>query len=290
MKIAVCFHGEPRTWHRCVPNIKHFLGNGTYNIKFFGHTWLKNSWKKFDQDNIQYYEYEDLDKKLLYNGLMSAYNFSDLQIDPPYVVPFEKNTRELPFPDDYIETSQECAANFKMPWVWNSMSYSAMLSNFLKQKYEVENNMRFDLVLRMRYDACFDPHKPFVNYLPSVPQIRENVLFSEVSYFPFEYMQQTVNDVFYFGNSRTMDIIESFYRIYHNGDFFRLLGAHYFDGAIKNCGYGVLIYKWATLKNIYPENIKQIYWSVLRQDSKCHDVINDYQQLVHELKTWGMPK
>lgn len=283
MKIAVCIHGESRTWEKCAPSIRHFFeGDKSFDVTYFGHSWTRNSWKKYTADVFNEYVYEDLDGDTLHNAMISKIPFAKLKIDIPLSIDIEDIPRQV----IKEETSSfETLVNRAMPWQWNSISYSAMLSNFLKQQYEIENDMRFKLVVQVRFDECFNPECTFGRYLR--PGIRENVIYTEVSHRNKEFMMQSVNDAFYYGTSRTMDLIESFYRVYHNGTFFNLVDANYFDGAYKSVGYGALIYKWATMKNIYPEHLGPVYCAVLRENTKVKDVMTEYNEIVRESFRWG---
>lgn len=281
MKIAVCFSGQPRTWERCVSSIKRFLEcNPSFEYSFFGHTWTQNSWKVSQGKRQFKYFHEPLRKDDLYKKLTTAYDFEELIIDSPYIEkPNEPELKKL------CKTGAELASNNKRPTTWNSMSYSAMMSNFLKQRYEDKHDMKFDMVIKLRLDQCFDPTYPFNTYLG--PQFREDVLYCEEMLFRREFMLQSINDVYYFGSSRVMDIVDTFYRIYHTGGFFKLVGASYFDGAFKTVGYGPLLYKWLTIKNIHPRDVGRIQYQIVRRSSKITDGIADYNTLKEESIEWA---
>jgi len=55
----------------------------------------------------------------------------------------------------------------------------------------------------------------------------------------------------------------------------------------KNVGYGVLLYKWATMKNIYPENDKMMYSQIARRGSNVIRTTKDYIEISEKNRTWG---
>jgi hypothetical protein len=280
MKIAVCMSGQPRTWEKCVPSIKKFIEcDSSFQVHYFGHTWTQNSWKVNVKGRNFSYEHENLEKDVLIEKLQNAYSFTGLTVDSPYVA--GKPVQEF---KTFCKTVEELASNSKYPIVWNSMSYSAMMSNFQKQQFENKNDIKFDIVVKLRLDQAFDPNFHLTHYIKT--PFRDDVLYCEEMLFKKEFLQQSVNDVCYFGSSRVMDIVENFYRVYHNGRFFDLIGANYFDGAFKNVGYGVLLYKWLTIKNIYPADIGRLHYQVVRRNTSVIDPVADYSTLIKETGVW----
>ena len=283
MKIAICLSGESRTWEKCVSSIRHFFEyDPSIEICYFGHTWSRNSWKVFDKVHWGGYVYEDLDKNELISKMNEYYNFAGLIVDDPYIQ-LGTNTQEIRKKE---ATPSETACNWVRPHTWSPMSYSAMMSNFQKQQFEINNNMKFDVVVKMRFDGCLNPNYRLGNYIKE--RFRDDVLYGESSLFVKEFMQQSINDVLYFGSSRVMDIIDTFYRVYHNGKFFQMVDANYYDGAMKLVGYGPLLYRWATLKNIYPFHVGRVDYQIVRQDSKIQNGITEYKTLKEESYKWGI--
>ncbi len=285
MKIAVCLSGEPRTWKKCAQSTRHFFeSSGIDEITYFGHTWGRNQWKEYKIGNPEIFlSDEHLDLRKLRDELTTVYPFAGLKIDPMYVVDHSHNRQEIIKQEAH---GFEQAANYVRPSTWVSMSYSKMIANHLKYKYEVENNMKFDLVVSTRFDQCYSPTRQFRHYVKP-HQIRPGYLGCEVGHFPTEFMQQSINDVLYFGNSATMDIVDSFYRIYHNGDFFKLVNANYYDPAYKNVGYGVLMYKWLTQKNIYAADVGRFDVGIMRRNSKILNPMLEFEALMSENIYWG---
>jgi len=261
MKVAICLSGESRTYRAVSENIKNFFSESEFEFTYFGHTWTTNSWKEFHPDGYHYYDMEHLDISELHKDLSKEFPFAKLQISNP-----------RPKPEvQYI--------------TWHSMSYSCMMANHLKQQYELKNDMKFDLVVHCRYDECMFPGHKFSIHVPS--SLNDSMLYSHITVFSKEYRQHNINDVFYFGSSKVMDIIQNFYRVYHNGNFFKLTNTRDCDFMYKNVGYGVLLYKWATMKNIYPENDKMMYSQIARRGSNVIRTTKDYIEISEKNRTWG---
>jgi len=287
MKIAVCLRGEARTWRKCAANIKKFFSVGPeHEVVFFGHTWSRNSWKEFHVDGYETQTIEQLDMGQLVLDLNAEFNFAILQVDKI----FQRSVE----PKKHIECTDiipsASAANFTTPSAWLSVLYSTMMANHVKQQYEHLNNMKFDIVVSTRFDQCYDPSQTFINKVPTGHQFDDGWLFSEVVNFPYECNLLAINDVFYYGSSRVMDQVDSFYRIFHNGNFFKLIGSDYYDSAYKLCGCGVLLYKWCTLKNIYVNRLPRFTYQIVRPNTKLVDPIKDYHLLATEARAWGKPR
>lgn len=244
-KIAVCLSGEPRTWKSCVKNILNFYHSDIHDITFFGHTWTENDYIK-EKKVYGVGRYEKHDKYFLYQHMKSHINYQDLLIEDKSLLDIE--------PRPYMVSFDECTyilksiANLAKPNAYVHMSYSIMMANWLKTKYEIENEMRFDLVIRARHDTVYTPNITIEDYLPD--QIEPTVVYGSTNTFPQEYWQNHFNDVLFFGSSRVMNTICDFYRYYSTGKFWELMGANWNNPYIKTCGYNVCLYKWLNIKNI----------------------------------------
>lgn len=244
-KIAVCLSGEPRTWKSCANNILEFYKSNVHDIMFFGHTWTESAYSK-ENTHYNIEQHEVYDKKLLYSDMKSCINYCDLLIEDKNLICIE--------PEPYVISFDECsfglqkAANLVNPNVYVHMSYSIMMANWLKTKYEIENEMRFDLVIRARHDNFYMPGKTIDDYIPN--QIEPTVIYGSTNTFPMEFWQNHFNDVLFFGSSRVMNTVCDFYRYYSTGKFWDLMGANWNDPYIKICGYNVCLYKWLNIKNI----------------------------------------
>ena len=87
-----------------------------------------------------------------------------------------------------------------------------MLSNELKKNYEIENDFRYDVVVKYRFDILFQHHILFPT----------NSLQQRTLYYPigntgvldYDFENHGMTDVIFWGDSQTMDIATDVYRYY----------------------------------------------------------------------------
>jgi hypothetical protein len=124
-----------------------------------------------------------------------------------------------------------------------------MRSNFLKQQYESENNMMFDLVIKARYDICYPndgtKFEDLFHY-----DIREKTIYSYFDFMEGEFFLPCLDDVIYYGTSFSMDLIDSIYNQLSAKSLDKLLGTDHDNVAYNHVGPGVLLYKWGSMKNM----------------------------------------
>jgi hypothetical protein len=191
MKIAICLSGQSRVIEYVIPSILAFFSGG-YEFDFFCHTWNYNTYKrKLENPNI---------------GQFPCWWEGDVEIDPVEV----GNIISRLNPKKYVIHGKEVLGDHR--FVWDSLTYSMMYANHLKKQYEIENNFRYDFVLKTRYDTIFDPNKKFVlnrhadrdNYLDlyCVHDGRMN----------YEYNRINTSDTIIYGSSMAMDIVSDLYR------------------------------------------------------------------------------
>lgn len=233
-KVAVCFSGEPRTYQHCSESIKKYYSSNKGNeFYFFGHGWSGNSYKRFQPSGYYVYEFAKEDKNQIAQNLKNHFDFKSLEVEDQFI------------------------ADALTSWF-----YSMMKVNFLKQKYEVENNMMFDLVVHSRYDLVFPPNLKFEECMPY--KIEEKTLYSHFGFYRPEFFLPNPDAVHYAGTSLTMDIIEGFYNAWEDGSFEKMQRCGYPDNNLwRKSGPGVLLHRWATLRNILtrdcPNNIYAVY-------------------------------
>ncbi len=277
MKIAVCFSGESRTWLHAVNSIKAFY-TGNHDFYFFGHVWANNTWGNHPAYPVP----EILDLNELSISLRSKINFTKLIVEHHHPEIDFKGYEQHNFGEELF--GKKKVFNTTIPTTWRSPLYSSMLSNHYKYQYEQDNDTHFDVVVHARLDVCYTPMTSINDYLPGI--IQPHALYCNTNYFKKEYMLPAFNDVFYFGSSDVMDIIDSFYRIYHNGNFYKMLGCDYFDGAYKATGPGALLYKWMTIKNILPIYVKFSQMPVIRKTAEGLRWPQDFSQIMEKYTTW----
>ena len=157
MKIALCFSGQPRDIDIIYPFIKATILEGN-DVDVFAHVW-------WDSDNLSYnsvipgrvhksFSPDSIDK------INILYQPKRMMVEEPkiwkrkYEVT-EKQLEEGPGwardVDGGLEVGKKYLCNMT-----NSMFYSVMMSNLLKEQYSVENDIEYDLIIRCRFD--FSPH------------------------------------------------------------------------------------------------------------------------------------
>lgn len=95
---------------------------------------------------------------------------------------------------------------------FGNMLYSIMQSNRLKRKYELENNFRYDLVIKTRFDVIFPNHLKF-----DMDELVPRTIYSSRGNNGInrtDYENHGISDVFYWGDSQSMDIISDTFMYY----------------------------------------------------------------------------
>lgn len=247
--VAVCFSGQSRTFKYCAESINNFFSSNRGNkFYFFGHTTNINLYKK----NLAEYDLsqnETLDKNKLKQDLESVIDFKKLLVE-----------EEIPHPIHF-----------------GPQLYSLMKSNFLKQQYELENNMMFDLVIRSRFDLCYPHNSKFEDHINFL--IEEKTLYANYGIMRGEFFMPNPDEIFHFGSSLTMDLVDSIYNVLVTGSFHRSMQHTQFNPAWKLVSTGPLIYKWCSMKNILP---KQTYipFAVVRKQSIDLDYKTDWDKML----------
>lgn len=287
MKIAVCFSGEPRTWKHTATAIKYFFSSDVHDYTFFGHTWnssyfnkehqfamksAMNSFKsstaptatpeqllyknilinKFKNRNVQTTSNwnEKYDNETLADNLIDTFGMTDVLVEDKSVVTEAISNANLIYPDLNIAIHRANMANMQKPFGWSQLSYTKMRANALKTKYELANEMQFDVVVSARYDVCYPPEAKFDHLLNYHGKLLPIAVYGETNYYPNELFLPHINELLYFGNSRVMNIVDDFYRYYASGKFWEMTNEPFTDSSLKFCGYGPNLYRWLTMKNI----------------------------------------
>ena len=256
LKIAVCISGQSRTWKSAVPGTLHHFSSNTHEYQFFGHTWNENSWKTLFSGYHDYL-HERLDPAKLEREMREAIPLRALKIDP----------------------QASCVVNGQY-FTWAPMLKSAMLANNMKTQFEIKNDMMFDVVVRTRWDALYDPRVKFENFIPL--HFHPNALYCMSSAdFVHEYRLPAVDDIMYFGSSTAMNIVDSIYHYYVNNQLNLMIGNGHPAKAYDNVGVGVLLYKWATHRNLLLSTGRFRTPGVIRKNSEHLLWPADYEKLKH---------
>ena len=157
MKIALCFAGQPRDIDIIHPIMNQAVMEG-HDVDVFVHTWWNvddlshNSvipdrvHKTFSSSALDQIEELYSPKKMMVEKPKTwnrVYEFTDKQ--------YEEGHGWVKDVEGGIEVGKKYLFNMT-----NSMFYSIMMSNLLKEQYAVENDIEYDYVVRFRFD--FAPH------------------------------------------------------------------------------------------------------------------------------------
>lgn len=254
--IAVCFSGEPRMYNLTHESIHQFFNIPDVNVKFFAHTWNSNTYKfRTDDGKIEFHS-EDYDRNFIREDIEKFYNFEKLEVD------------------------------YKFPNIlpWDNLFYSDARVNLMKKEYELEHDFVFDLVVKCRFDLAFDPRINFMNTVRRELRLHDKTIYSHNFLMSLEFFLPNIDDVFYYGTSFTMDLIQ--------GGMYNVCRDIYHefvpeDGRDTNpfydiAGPGVLMYKWLAKKNIMTHNIYRPF-VIYRKQSIPFDPLRNYQEMCRKV-------
>lgn len=170
MNLAVCISGGIKYPEKSLESLKNIFPNDS--IKVFIHTWkiidkktyLKNTKITREEEILVYVENEKTDqlKNILSQtscnqlDVLSNYNYQDILIET-------FDDKEIVFKNLFNNLKFISYERDDIGFI--SMFYSIYKCNELKIKYENQNNMKFDRVIRMRFDTDFMGKKLFVNQI-----------------------------------------------------------------------------------------------------------------------------
>ena len=276
--IAVCLSGQSRTWRTAKENIINYFDvkinkdkNCKVNVDYFIHTWDTNSYRNKTQPR-----WENVDCKIDNPNEESEIKFAF----KPKLMEYETYNS-----DAFLEA-------------WEGMFYSFMKSVELKRRYELMKDMTYDMVIKTRFDINFPQEgvnkfglpinkfyvhslKPFTAYASSPTPTR----------FPNEFNQVCFDDVFFYGDSTTMDITAQLYRWYKkimNVGREQKVTQEFVQFPEFYYGPGTLLYKYLTNWNIHPYAEHANPYYVVRkeaEDKRLHS-INDWQEIFNISKDW----
>lgn len=190
MKIAVCLSGLPRVIEYAAPSILNFF-SGEHEFDFFCHTWDYNSYKRKKEDSGL--------------GEFPIWWEEDVKVDVEQL----KKSLSIFNPKKYVIQGVEVLGG---RFIWDSLMYSLMYANNLKKQYEIENNFRYDFVVKTRYDTVFSPeHKFKLNSRADRNNYMDSFCIHNAR-MPYEYNRVNISDNLFYGTSLGMDMICDVYR------------------------------------------------------------------------------
>lgn len=260
MKIAVCLSGQPRSIEFSANSLLSYFNSTEYEVDYFCHVWDYNTWKAKGDVSIMYLPYEEVNHEWLYNQIQ---RFQPKKFLIDYHAKIYPNFSIIP---------------------WSSLFYSMMHANVLKTEYELNNNFRYDYVVKARYDLVFPPGKKF----SPEPTVRERRLyFNHKERMHYRYNIINASDPIFYGDSWGMDIIaDSFLelkRFYKNPFNTR-------HDQISGCDPGTFISQQASKYNVI---IKQDYRNpgdtIYRKEMLGTDPFTDFDKLSKNHNSYYQP-
>jgi hypothetical protein len=191
--------------------------------------------------------------------------------EPQVLSEIEKLYSPIKFKVDELR-SKEAEGSF------GSMLFSMMAANDLKKDYEIENDFRYDLVIRTRFDLVFPEHRVFPDM-----SIDPRTIYSSGGsngYVHTDYESHAINDIIYWGDSEAMDIVSDTYMHYRYNALRAktfLDNKQHFDPGNYFYSVGNMIYDLGTKRNIafvkFVQGINEIPW---RADVSHLNPLTDY--------------
>lgn len=189
-RVAVLLSGQSRTYKIALDSIKYFFetqkihrDGGTVKVDYYFHTWDTNQYTSKGSDKALLhtipYEPADIDMELIRSKL--------------HLIDYE------------IETLD----NKKIHNAWGSLLYSFYRSNYLKRKYELENNFKYDMVVKTRFDIAYYVTTTFFY----VENLERQCIYTTtpLSRMPREFNSLNFDDVWFYSDSHTMDLLSYTY-------------------------------------------------------------------------------
>jgi hypothetical protein len=267
-RVALCFSGQARTWEYCVKNIKRFFSRDTHPENFapvqydyFIHTWDTNSYRPSTKTHI----------------------FTDEPVEPGTAERMVAAYNPTAF---CMDNWQEFLDKTKTTRSFDGMFYSFMKSVHMKRQYELANDFEYDMVIKVRLDTIYNPHNHFIVHTMS-PLMCYSC--TPVAKFPSEFHYNNFDDVFYYGDSKTMDLVANIYNIHKQK---RDL---YLDPAPLTSkdpelyyGPGCLLYKNLIEMAVHPMCFNSFPWYVVRKNVAASglDPVSDWDQVMKMCMDW----
>jgi hypothetical protein len=252
-KIAVCLSGQLRTVKYTIQSAVNFF-KGDHEYDFFCHAWDYNDYKiKHPVNRSIVWKRENIE------NIDEYYQLINQSLSPKKLVINDNS---------YLDKQ-------KRRFGWDSMMYSAMLANHFKKEYEIENNFRYDYVIKTRYDLVYKPFKTFAldSRFTHFDFIKELDLFvCHAGRMLYEYMRVNFSDVIFYGSSIAMDIASDLYWYMYASNFFKL-------DDCNHLGPGTHMSRFVSTNGLrFKDNI-DVGEVVYRLSAIPLDVVNDYDKI-----------
>ena len=190
--VAICLSGQIRTGRQAAKNILKFFtppqGCAMYDrpvrADYFMHTWNKNTWR-FPKKHHHHFEILPINDDDI-DFLRDTFDLKDFKVGD-----FEK------YPNSN--------------YAWDPLFYSFDQSMILKRDYELNHGFEYDLVIKIRPDIVYDISGQ--QTFPYQNVIEPGIIYTpNTSLFPSEFLRPNLDDVIFFGDSPTMDMVSTLWR------------------------------------------------------------------------------
>lgn len=164
---------------------------------------------------------------------------------------------------------------------FGSMLYSIMMANELKKRHEIENNFRYDLVIKTRFDLVFDE----TSYFPTEPRWPRTIysIGGNAGLNHTDYENHGISDLIFWGDSQSMDLATNVYRYYKHVALVKniyLQEGWKLDPVDYYLSPGTLIYQRTVQRNIahvrLQSGIKEVPW---REDIAHLNPLKDFDKI-----------
>ena len=204
MKIAVCFSGQIRTGVENYQNIREIFGELYNYCDFFIHTWNFCEYKTYNTSNISKKPViEPIEK---FEQIKKIYSPKKMIVDDKTI--------------GYVNT-----VNYGIQPLW----YSFWKSVELKKQYELENNFKYDYVLKLRMDLILNYHTPS-ELFQEIITTKKNQFKTNQWYYDLDTISKNTplsTDVFFISKSEEMDVTADYLwvlmKYYDNKDYINLV-------------------------------------------------------------------
>lgn len=254
MKIAVCLSGQPRTIKYAVPSILNFFSEG-YEYDFFCHAWNYNTYKRRNDNALP--------------GVQPVYWDNDEIVENDELT----ESISLLHPKKFaIHGKNRLNINENFPWY--SLFYSVMYANHLKKQFEIENNFRYDFVIRTRFDLIYFPLRKFKLTTLANKDNYLDIFCLHTNRIDYEYNRINSSDTFYYGSSLAMDIASDIYRYLFYKSKIRRLDDN------ECLGPGANLSNFADTNNLRFNPLHgEIFESVFRPEVTHLDPLTDFETI-----------
>jgi hypothetical protein len=181
MKLAICFSGQIRTGLYAFPNIKRFIDELWDDCDFFLHTWDLTHEKPTPAQVREGNGFALVGNKqeIDFEKFKETYNFKKIDVTPFYD----------------LNGQPTCIGD---QWQWWSWLHSVKL----KQQYEIENNIKYNYVIKIRPDIIYHESLKLLTFIEKTKFNSFSVMESWMD----NDSDMSLDDVLYVSDSKTMDL------------------------------------------------------------------------------------